>query len=120
MSGSESLFEGSLVAPDPPGDARELIGEGDGSHVVAASALDATHASAPGWLAAQAADARFISSYAQDFPVREDVAESFLPYVAVRYRSDRISQSLADTLLAAMANRIDYLDAQSFDMHPIE
>ena len=48
------------------------------------------------------------------------VAEGFLPYVAVRYRSDRISQSLADTILAAMANRIDYLDAQSFDMHPIE
>ena len=41
MSVSESLLEGPLVAPDPPGDARELIGEGDGSHVVAASALDA-------------------------------------------------------------------------------
>ena len=89
-------------------------------HEAAHTSLDADHASAPGWLAAQAADDRFISSYAQDFPSREDIAETFVPYLAIRYRSDRISQSLADRILAAIPNRIAYLDSQSFDVHPIE
>ena len=73
-----------------------------------------------GWRAAQAADARFISTYARDFPSREDIAETFVPYLAVRYRSDRISQSLRNTILAAIPNRIEYLDSQSFDMYPID
>ena len=89
-------------------------------HEAVHTSLDAAHASSPGWLAAQAADATFISSYAQDFPTREDIAETFVPYLAVRYRSDRISQSLANTILAAIPNRIAYLDSQSFDMYPIE
>lgn len=89
-------------------------------HEGAHTSLDATHASAPDWLAAQAADGTFISTYARDFPDREDIAESFLPYLAIRYRSDRISQSLADTILQTIPNRIDYFDSQSFDMYPIE
>ena len=54
-------------------------------------------ANAPGWTAAQAADPDFISTYARDNPTREDVAETFLPYLALRYRPDRISRSLAAT-----------------------
>ena len=34
------MFEGPLVAPDAPGDARELIGESDGRHVVAVSVFN--------------------------------------------------------------------------------
>jgi len=37
---SKSLFERTMITPDAPGDARELIGEGDGSHVVAVSVFD--------------------------------------------------------------------------------
>ena len=88
-------------------------------HEASHTSLDAAHASAPGWLAAQAADGNFISTYARDFPNREDIAESFLLYLAVRYRSDRISQSLAETILQTMPNRISYFDNQSFDMYPI-
>jgi len=89
-------------------------------HEATHTSLDPTHASAPGWLAAQAADGTFISTYARDFPNREDLAESFLPYLAVRYRSDRISSQLAALILKTIPNRIAYLDAQSFDMHPIQ
>ena len=89
-------------------------------HEAAHTSLDATHASAPGWLAAQSADPTFISTYARDFPVREDIAESFLPYLAIRYRLERISPSLANTIMQTMPNRIAYFDNQSFDMHPIE
>jgi hypothetical protein len=87
-------------------------------HEASHTSLDANHASAPGWLAAQASDGEFISTYAQDYPTREDVAESFLTYLAIRYRSDRISQSLTDTIMHTIPNRIDYFDAQSFDMYP--
>ena len=89
-------------------------------HEAAHTSLDATHASAPGWLAAQSADPTFISTYARDFPGREDIAESFLPYLAIRYRLERISPSLANTIVQTMPNRIAYFDNQSFDMHPIE
>ena len=88
-------------------------------HESSHTSLDAAHASAAGWLAAQSADGEFISTYARDNPTREDIAESFLPYLAVRYRSERISQSLADTILQTIPNRIDYFDAQSFDMFPV-
>jgi hypothetical protein len=89
-------------------------------HEAAHTSLDAAHASAPAWLAAQSADPTFISTYARDFPNREDIAESFLPYLAIRYRSGRITQSLANTIMQTMPNRIAYLDNQSLDMYPIE
>ena len=88
-------------------------------HEASHTSLDADHASAPGWLAAQAADGEFISNYARDNPGREDIAESFLPYLAVRYRADRISQSLSDTVAQTIPHRITYFNAQSFDMYPI-
>ena len=88
-------------------------------HEAAHTSLDAAHAGAAGWLAAQTADGEFISTYARDFPDREDIAESFLVYLAVRYRSDRISQSLENTILQTIPNRINYFDNQSFNMYPI-
>jgi hypothetical protein len=81
--------------------------------------LDAAHSSAT-WIAARTADkGTFISTYARDNPQREDVAESFLCWLAVRYRRDRISKADADKILEAIPNRIAYFDAQAFDMHPI-
>ena len=88
-------------------------------HESSHTSLDADHASSPGWLAAQIADGRFISTYASDNPDREDIAESFLLYLAIRHRSDRISQSIEDTILQTIPNRIAYFDSQSFDMYPI-
>ena len=67
-------------------------------HEAAHTSLDGLYASAPGWLAAQQSDPDFISTYASDFPDREDIAESFLPYLAVRYRPDWISSELADNI----------------------
>ena len=88
-------------------------------HEASHTSLDAAHASSPGWRAAQSADPTFISTYARDNPTREDIAESFLPYLAVRYRSDRIPASLRNTILQTMPNRIAYFDALGLDMYPI-
>jgi hypothetical protein len=88
-------------------------------HEAAHTALDGKHAAARGWLAAQRADPTFISTYAQDNPTREDIAESFLPWLALRYRRDRIDAAYADTVQQAIPNRLAYFDARRFNVAPI-
>src|SRR5262245_33203340 len=83
------------------------------------TSLDPTNAAAPGWVAAQAADPDFISTYARDNPTREDVAESILPWLAVRHRSDRISVSLSNTIATTISNRLAYFDRLNLEMYPI-
>ena len=86
-------------------------------HEAAHTSLDSSHAFSSGWISAQKSDCNFISSYAKDYPQREDIAESFLPWVAVKYRSDQISEGLKDTILQTIPNRIKYFDNQTFDMY---
>ncbi|WP_298237745.1 hypothetical protein [uncultured Algibacter sp.] len=88
----------------------------EGSHI----SLDADHAEASGWLAAQEADGTFISTYARDNPKREDVAESFLMYLAVTYRSDRISEDLKSTINKTIPNRIKYFEDLNLNVSPID
>ena len=90
------------------------------AHEASHTSLDGSHAAAPGWLAAQAADADFISTYARDNPTREDVAESFVPYLAVRLPGNRVSALTAQTILNTMPHRIAYFDAQRFDLSPLQ
>ena len=89
-------------------------------HEATHTSLDAYHKSKMGWFDAQTNDATFISTYARDNPDREDIAETFLPYLAIRYKSDRISESLEQTILETVPNRIKYFDAQNFDVSPIQ
>lgn len=88
-------------------------------HEASHTSLDAYHADSQGWRAAQQTDPDFISTYAEDFPDREDIAESFLTYLAVRYRADRISQQMEDTIRNTIPNRIEYFEQQDLDMLPI-
>lgn len=89
-------------------------------HEAAHTSMDADHAASAGWIGAQEADGNFISAHAAENPTTEDVAESFVPYIAVRFQSDRITNFLANVITNAMAARIAYLDAQGFDMHPLD
>jgi hypothetical protein len=73
--------------------------------------LDVVHTRARAWIEAQRADSDFISIYARDHPLREDVAESFLPYYAYRYRPDRISTEMLKTIEDTIPHRIAYFDA---------
>lgn len=88
-------------------------------HEAAHTSLDADHAEDPSWLAAQQADPEFISTYANDNPNREDIAESYLLYLALRHRADRISQDLATTIAETIPNRIQYFDDHPIDLYPI-
>ena len=88
-------------------------------HEAAHTSLDPVHANADAWLAAQAADDGFVSDYARDHPRREDIAESFGPFFALRYRQERISRSMAETIETTMPNRIEFFDRLELDMHPV-
>ena len=81
--------------------------------------LDPVHRDAsPGWRAAQAADGVFISTYARDYPDREDVAESFSAWFAVRYQPERLTAGERTVILRTIPNRLIYFDEQGFDMSP--
>jgi hypothetical protein len=88
-------------------------------HEACHTSLDADHAASSGWLAAQTNDPDFISTYARDNATREDIAETFLLWLAARYRTDRIAESLLTTIEATVPNRLTYFDQQNFDLLPI-
>ncbi|MBV6397037.1 MAG: hypothetical protein HFACDABA_02641 [Anaerolineales bacterium] len=88
-------------------------------HESAHTSLDADHAADPTWLLAQSLDGGFISDYASNYPDREDVAESFLTFLAVRYKLDRISGADATTIQQTIPWRLEYFDNQHFDMTPV-
>ncbi len=82
--------------------------------------LDPRYAPSRAWVNAQELDGNFISHYARDFHRREDMAESFLTWLALRYRSDRIHQSHKDKILETIPNRIIFFDDLNLNMYPIE
>jgi hypothetical protein len=86
----------------------------EGSH----TSLDAAHANASNWVTAQGLDPTFISTYARDNPAREDIAESFLLWMAVRYRSEAISQQDYNAITQAIPNRLNYFDNMECDLYP--
>ena len=96
-----------------PGDYGEVF-----VHESTHTTLDLAHRGSPGWRAAQEADGVFISEYAQDNPDREDLAESFLAWFAVRYQSERLTTAEILSILRTIPNRLIYFDKQGFDMSP--
>ena len=64
-------------------------------------------------------DKEYISEYAKQYPKSEDVAESIVAWIAVRYRLDRISNGNAEIILKTIPNRLKFFDEQNFDMYPL-
>lgn len=87
-------------------------------HEATHTSLDATHASASAWIAAQNKDGEYISTYAKDNPTREDVAESFLVWLAAKYRKSEISDADFNKISNTIPNRLSYFDSQNFDLSP--
>lgn len=88
-------------------------------HEASHTSLDATHARSAEWLEAQTKDTSFISTYARDNPNREDIAESFLLFLALEHRRDRISNELATTIENTIPHRLAYFRSKDFDLHPV-
>lgn len=76
------------------------------AHEAAHTSLDATLAESADWLAAQKADDGFISDYAHDHPIREDVAESVVPWIAVCCGDPRVDDETAAQIQRRMPHRI--------------
>ena len=87
------------------------------AHEMVHISLDAEHGSSPGWKAAQASDLGFISSVADVSPNTEDLAESFGAWLAVRWAGDGITDFLRAIIETAIPARLQYLDAQNFEMY---
>lgn len=71
------------------------------------------------WKAAVKADGQFISTYARDNPASEDHSETFLCWLAVRYKKDRIPQADYAKITAAVPNRLKWYDAMDFKLSPM-
>ncbi|MEO1585258.1 MAG: GC-type dockerin domain-anchored protein [Planctomycetota bacterium] len=77
-------------------------------HECAHVALEAAHAESAGWLAAQRADPGFITEYARDNAVKEDVPESAIFAFAVLNYPGRLSAEVEATVRSQMPNRLAY------------
>jgi len=88
----------------------------EGSH----TSLDSHIKDDPDWLYAQEADGTFISNYARDNPNREDIGETFLLYLAYRYRPESLREEQKRFIEAAMSYRMVYFDKQQLDLSPFD
>ena len=70
------------------------------------------------WKRARSADANSISIYSRDNPDREDIAETFPMYYALRYKASRVSSDLLRTIENTVPNRINYFDQFFSEMEP--
>lgn len=127
VNAGQGLFGGDpyersfLIHTEDPGTLRavrdgflEEVFLHEGAHV----SLDLEHYDSPGWRAAQQADGVAISEYASGLPDQEDVAETILPWFAVRYRPERLTVAVRWLMTMTTPNRLAYLDEQEFDMSP--
>ena len=87
-------------------------------HEAAHTSLDGIYSNDLDWKNAQKIDCQFISTYALENPNREDIAESYLSYFAVRYASRRISKKMINIIHNTIPERIKYFDKQEQNIYP--
>ena len=87
-------------------------------HEAVHTTLDGKHSKAPKWLAAQKNDPVFASEYAEKNPEREDLAETYLLYLAVRYKPDRLPAGYREKIERGIPARLVYLDSIPGNLSP--
>ncbi len=72
------------------------------------------------WAEQVARDPGFISTYAIDNPMREDVAESFVPYLAWKLgTASGYTAAQLDAISQQIPNRLAYLDSLALNLTPL-
>jgi len=71
------------------------------------------------WYNAAKADGQYISTYAKANPSSEDHSETFLCWLAARYKKDRISSSDFTKITTTVPNRLQWYDKMNFKLSPI-
>ena len=102
----------NIVETRPDGDKTEELFIHESAHL----SIDPYVYGKQEWADAVSLDGNYISTYAQDNPDSEDIAETFQAYIAVKYFPDRISNSLRDTILSVCLNRFKYFDSLNLDL----
>ena len=102
----------NIVETRPDGDKTEELFIHESTHL----SIDPYIYGKQEWTNAVNLDGNYISTYAQDNPNSEDIAETFQAYIAVKYFPDRISSSLRDTILSVCLNRFKYFDSLNLDL----
>ncbi len=74
----------------------------------------------PKWVAAQKADGEFITRYAKNFPLREDLASSYNAWFTLRYRSGRVEAEILRRIQETIPNRMKFFDSLKLDVSNIE
>jgi len=88
------------------------------AHVASHACLDPQYFPSLEWTQAQTEDGGYISTSALNYPT-EDATESFLAYLAYRYRRDRISAETAQKIIETIPNRIAFYDNMHLDLRPL-
>ncbi|NJM37023.1 MAG: hypothetical protein HC845_03625 [Akkermansiaceae bacterium] len=89
-------------------------------HEAVHAVLDRKYETSADWLAAQRQDPEFITTYARDNPTREDLAESFLFFLAATYRPERISVENLAIINSTIPARIQFFQSKNLNMKPVE
>lgn len=89
------------------------------AHEAAHTSLDEDLSQSQGWTQAQAADGEFISTYAMGNPAREDVAESFVPYLIVCCGSGRVPAGMIQQIQSTIPHRLALFDSLGLDLSPM-
>jgi hypothetical protein len=111
-----------LIHTDRAGDYAKLqILEEVMLHEAAHSALDWAYGGLvdeDAWRSAQAKDPGFISEYAKEFPLREDVADSIIAYFAARVKPERFDPAIVELIERQIPNRLDVLSQFAYNQVP--
>jgi len=89
-------------------------------HEAVHAVLDDRIYSNPAWFDAAHRDGRFISTYAQDFPQREDAAETILLCLAGIYRPGRLTRADRGIISRTIPNRCQYVFNQGYTLSPFD
>lgn len=74
------------------------------------ASFEIDHIETNAWKRAQKKDAAFVTEYGQDFPIREDMAESAIFVYTLIYHPDRLSSETRDWLSTNLSKRIDFFE----------
>ena len=102
---------GQVVVYSGKADQRESYNHLEESllHESVHASLDEEHRLSTAWKEAQAKDGRFLSSYAQRSPEREDLAETLLFAYAILHHPERFPPVDTDETMRAVPHRIAYI-----------
>ncbi|MEM9819674.1 MAG: RICIN domain-containing protein [Bacteroidota bacterium] len=88
-------------------------------HEAAHAALDDIYQETE-WTKTRDRDKKYISSYAAEYPNREDIAESFLCFVGVNFRRDRVNREDTQKIKTNNRNRLQFFERFNNDMYPVQ